>query len=309
MGAGEDSNITIEGSYVGGGKSTNLTADNDINILAGENKSTEDSRNSSSGWNAGVVASIGKETGFGVTAGANKGKGKSEGNETYYTNSIVGTDTGKTTIVSGGNTNIIGGEVYGKGVELDVGGDLTIASVQDRSDYHSDQKDASIQGTWMFGTGGSVSGSFNQSKIDANHQSVADQSGIFAGDDGFQVKVDGNTHLSGGVVVANEKAKLEGLNSFETGTITSNDLVNQSEYEGEGFGISGGYGYQNDGPNNPKGTNPTQTETVNLPDGSHSVNKNVGYGKDKDSKSSVTQSGIGVSLPSSAQFITRDFSD
>ena len=70
--------------------------------------------------------------------------------------------------------------------------------------------------------------------------------------------------------------------------------MNQSEYEGEGFGISGGYGYQNDGPNNPKGTNPTQTETVNLPDGSHSVNKNVGYGKDKDSKSSVTQSGIGT---------------
>src|SRR5699024_4308158 len=54
------------------------------------------------------------------------------------------------------------------------------------------------------------------------------------------------------------------------------------------------YGYQNDGPNNPKGTNPTQTETVNLPDGSHSVNTNVGFGKDKDSETSITQSGIGT---------------
>ena len=96
-------------------------------------------------------------------------------------------------------------------------------------------------------------------------------------------------------MVANDKAEKEGLNSFETGTITSNDLVNRSEYDGEGFGISGGYGYQNDGPNNPKGTNPTQTETVHVPDGSHSINKNVGYGKDKESESSITQSGIGTS--------------
>lgn len=59
------------------------------NILAGENKSTEDSKNSSSGWNAGVVFSLEKETGFGITVGANKGKGKSEGNETYYANSVV----------------------------------------------------------------------------------------------------------------------------------------------------------------------------------------------------------------------------
>ncbi|MDG9730372.1 hemagglutinin repeat-containing protein [Ignatzschineria sp. RMDPL8A] len=272
-----------------------MTADNDINIIAAESTSSEASKNSSSGWNAGVVAAIGSGgTGFGITAGANKGKGKGQGSGEYYTNSVVGTETGKTIIVSGGNTNIVGGEVYGKGVELDVGGDLTIVSTQNRSDYHSNQKDSSVQGAWMLGGGGSVSGSHSQSKIDANYQSVTDQSGIFAGDDGFQVKVEGNTHLSGGVIVANEKAELEGLNSFETGTITSNDLVNKSEYDGEGVGISGGYGYQNDGPNNPKGTNPTQTETVNLPDGSHSVNKNVGYGKDKESESSVTQSGIGT---------------
>src|SRR5699024_7658566 len=61
-GAGEDSNITIEGSYVGGGKSTNLTADNDINIIAAESTSSEASKNSSSGWNAGVVAAIDRKS-------------------------------------------------------------------------------------------------------------------------------------------------------------------------------------------------------------------------------------------------------
>ena len=136
-GAGEDSNIIIEGSYVGGGKSTNLTADNDINIIAAESTSSEASKNSSSGWNAGVVASIGSGgTGFGITAGANKGKGRGDGDDLYYTNSIVGTETGQTTIISGGNTNIMGGEVYGKGGELNVGGDLTIVSLQDQSTYH-----------------------------------------------------------------------------------------------------------------------------------------------------------------------------
>ncbi|MGN6876955.1 hypothetical protein ACTHUR_20880, partial [Neisseria sp. P0021.S007] len=48
------------------------------------------------------------------------------------------------------------------------------------------------------GYGASASGDYSQSKINAEHRSVSEQSGLFAGDDGFDVQVGGHTRLTGG---------------------------------------------------------------------------------------------------------------
>lgn len=73
----------------------------------------EESNNKSSGWNAGVT--ISNQTGLGVTAGGNLGKGKGNGTDTSYVNSHVGSKDSITTISSGNAANIIGGQIQGGG--------------------------------------------------------------------------------------------------------------------------------------------------------------------------------------------------
>jgi len=78
---------------------------------------TEESKNQSKGWNVGIAASYGPQRGAaGVTTGGNVGKGKSSGSETSYLTSQVGSEDSQTIIQSGNTTNIIGGQVQGKGV-------------------------------------------------------------------------------------------------------------------------------------------------------------------------------------------------
>ena len=66
-----------------------------------------------------------------------------------------------------------------------MGGDLNIESLQDTSQY--DSKQQSLGGSVTVGAGVSGSISAGKSKIDSDFASVTEQSGIKAGDGGFQV--------------------------------------------------------------------------------------------------------------------------
>ncbi|MDO8769378.1 MAG: hemagglutinin repeat-containing protein [Burkholderiaceae bacterium] len=235
-GAGQDSNLTIQGSAVEAGKSTLLFADNQVNILAARNTSSQNSSNSSSSASIGV--SFGAQTG--VTVSASKGAGQGNGSDTSYTNSRVtgGSDAGNTvSLISGGDTNLKGAVVAANTVKADVGGNLNIESLQDTSSYASSQKSAGGSITIGPVMGGSVSAS--KSSVNSNFQSVAEQSGIKAGDGGFQVDVKGNTDLKGGVIASTDKAVNEGNNSFTTGgTLTTSDIQNTASYSGKAVGIS-----------------------------------------------------------------------
>lgn len=202
-GAGDQSNINIVGSDVLGQQGTRLAADNNVNIKAAEQNHIEESKNESAGWNAGVTVS--NQTGFGVTAGGNLGKGKGNGTDTSYVNSHVGSKDSLTTITSGKTTNIIGGQVQGKGVHIEAD-NLNVESLQDKATYKSKQQNMSAQVSVGF-SGGSVSGSFSNSNVDANYASVNEQSGVFAGDDGYQIKVNKNTDLKGAIITSTQTAE------------------------------------------------------------------------------------------------------
>ena len=64
----------------------------------------------------------------------------------------------------------------------------------------------------------------SQSKINAEHRSVSEQSGLFAGDDGFDVQVGGHTRLTGGIITSGQSAEDEGKNRFQTATLTHSDI-------------------------------------------------------------------------------------
>ncbi|MCT9978147.1 hemagglutinin repeat-containing protein, partial [Acinetobacter sp. I-MWF] len=293
-GAGDKSNINIIGSDVVGMKGTNLAADHDVNIKAAEQKATEESGNKSAGWNAGVTVS--NQTGFGITAGGNLGKGKGNGTDTSYVNSHVGSKDSLTTISSGNATNIIGGQVQGKGVQIDAN-ELNIESLQDKASYKSKQQNISGQVSVGF-SGGSVSGSFSKSNVDAYYASVNEQSGVFAGDDGYQIKVNKNTDLKGAIITSTQAAEKLKNNSLDTSTLTHSDIRNVSEYDAKGISLGAGF---NAGKSDPKGGKQPDTvlSTPNKIDPHTSsitgVSKSIGFGLDSDKDSSVTKSGINTS--------------
>ena len=200
----------------------------------------------------------------------------------------IGSPAGKTTIRSGGDTTLKGAQLIGKGVQADTR-NLHIESVQDTETYQSKQQNAGAQVT--VGYGFSASGSYSQSKIRADHASVNEQSGIYAGEDGYQINVGNHTDLKGGIITSTQSAEDKGKNRFQTATLTHSDIQNHSRYEGESFGlgasvaVSGktlGQGAQN---------KPQDKHLTSVAD-KNSASSSVGYGSDSDSQSSITKSGI-----------------
>ena len=183
-GGGEQSNINITGSDVIGHAGTTLIADNHIKLQSAKHDGSEQSKNKSSGWNAGVAVQIGDGISLGITAGGSLGKGKGQGESTTHRHTHIGSTAGKTTIRSGGDTTLKGAQLIGKGVQADTR-NLHIESVQDTETYQSKQQNGNVQVT--VGYGFSASGSYSQSKVKADHASVTEQSGIYAGETQFSI--------------------------------------------------------------------------------------------------------------------------
>ncbi|MBB3262359.1 hypothetical protein F4827_005663 [Paraburkholderia bannensis] len=140
------------------------------------------------------------------------------------------------TILSGGDTNIIGANVNARQVNADVGGDLNIASVQDTMTSAAHQE--SSGGGFSVSQGG-ASGSFSSQHGDAsgNYAGVNEQAGVQAGDGGFNVNVKGNTDLKGATIASTADAA---NNNLSTGTLTFSDIQNSSSYNAHSGGIGGG---------------------------------------------------------------------
>uniref|UniRef100_UPI002609F6B2 two-partner secretion domain-containing protein n=1 Tax=Halomonas sp. TaxID=1486246 RepID=UPI002609F6B2 len=228
-GEGADSDLHIRGSEINAGGQANLAAEGDLLIESAENTSTleQDSRNHSGS----IGISIGQQTG--ITVAASVGRGEGEGDGLVHTNSLVKGDEG-VRFVSGGDTRLEGARLEAPQVQGEVGGDLTIASRQDTSDYESSSFQAGGSITIGPVSGGSLS--ISGQKVDAEYASVTEQSGIFTGDGGFQIDVEGNTDLIGGAIASTDKAVEEGRNRLDTASITTKDIVNQAEYDGQGIG-------------------------------------------------------------------------
>ncbi len=245
-GAGKESDINVIGSQVKADNNITFKAEDEINLMAAKNTETLNSKNKNSSASVGV--SVGTSSGLAVTASASKGKGKASGNDVTWTETHVEAGN-KVTLESGTNTNLIGAQVRGEQVVADVGtsgsGNLNIQSLQDTSTYQAKQKSAGISISVPIGAGsygGSVSAS--QSKINSDYASVNEQAGIFAGDEGFQVNVAGNTNLTGAVIASSEQAITDNKNTLTTETLTVSDIQNKAVYDAKGASATIGGGLQ-----------------------------------------------------------------
>ncbi|BBH12474.1 hemagglutinin repeat-containing protein [Chromobacterium haemolyticum] len=236
-GGGKDSNIDIVGSQLQAGRNATLKADNQVALQSAQDSSSLRGENSGSGWGVGIGASFG-QGGFsvGVTANANHSFGRESGDTVDQRHATV--NAGNTlTLQSGGDAVLKGAEARGREIVANVGGNLDIQSQQDLHQYHSSGK--SLGGSVTVGLGFSASGSYSQQKMDNDYASVQNQSGLKAGDGGFQVAVKGNTHLMGGVIASSDKAVADGKNSLSTGTLTVGDVQNHANYSGSSISLGG----------------------------------------------------------------------
>ncbi|MGN4062800.1 hemagglutinin repeat-containing protein, partial [Burkholderia gladioli] len=244
-GAGKDSNIDVIGSTISARNNAKLAAEGNVNLQAAENTSSQHSTNSGSSASAGVSFTVGDKSGIAFTAGVAGNRGNADGDSSTWTNTHVSAGN-ELAIQSGGDTNLKGAVASGKQVVADVGGNLNIESLQDKDHYDSKQQSAGISASVCappLCTGkSSVAGSVGQTKMNSDYASVIEQSGIKAGDGGFQVDVKGNTDLKGGVVASSDKAVQDNLNKLTTSTLTHSDIENHASYDASSIGLSGGYG-------------------------------------------------------------------
>ena len=180
-------------------------------------------------------------------------KGEVSANGTTFNESNV-TANKDLSFASGKDTNIKGGKLSGEKVTGNVGNDLNIESKQDKNSYKeknsyagfgvgidlsgknkndgiatTDEKDkvSNANKTGIFG-------SAIKSNIDSNYNSVTDQSGIYAGKEGFDIRVEDNTDLKGGIISSTADGD---KNKLSTGTLTFEDIQNKADYKAGGAGI------------------------------------------------------------------------
>ncbi|MET3391088.1 filamentous hemagglutinin [Variovorax sp. 1140] len=298
-GGGKDSNIRAVGSTIAAGNTVNMAADNDITLEASKNTSVTVGQNSSRGANVGVTFGAGAQNGFSIQLGVQSGKGSNNQNDTTYNATQV--SGGKAVNVSTGrNLTLDGATIEGNRVTADVGGDLKITTLQDVSVGQSLQSSGGFGVSLCippicYGAVASVSGSAAGAKADGIFISPAVQSGIKAGDGGFDVKVAGNTDLKGAVIESTQAAIDGKKNNFSTGgTLTMTDLQNVSQSSGSSYSVSGGLsvGYTT-APTAATETAPARDMTASWTGPSNRPSGAAGVGSySGNNQASVTKSGI-----------------
>ncbi|MDR8748323.1 tRNA nuclease CdiA-2 [Burkholderia multivorans] len=296
-GAGADSNINVIGSTVSAGNKALLAADGDVNLQAAQSTSSQHSTNSGSSASVGIAFTVGSQNGFSLNAGVAGNRGHADGDSTTWTNThVTAGDTLR--IQSGGDTNLKGAVASGKQVVADVGGNLNVESLQDKDHYDSKQQSAGVSVSvcvppFCYGGSSGAAASFSQQKMHSDYAAVGEQSGIKAGDGGFQTNVKGNTDLKGGVIASSDKAVRDGANSLTTAALTHSDIENHASYDASSIGLSGGVGGQigKDQKGTATNVNPVAGTTLPKGDGGLQVASPVALSASGDANT-ATKSGI-----------------
>ncbi|UDM18747.1 hemagglutinin repeat-containing protein [Vogesella sp. XCS3] len=233
-GVANTGDLAVIGSSI---KAQNVTLDaaRDITLQSAHNRSDTTGSNSSSGAAIGVSVGVGSgKAGISVFANANRASGKENGDTDSYTETNIA--AGQTlTLRSGRDTALTGAQASGDSIAAKVGRNLTLSSQQDQDHYASQQRSISAGGSVaIIGTGGGVNASLSRQRIDSQYQSVAEQSGLYAGQGGFNVQVGGHTQLNGAVIASTASPE---HNQLSTATLGWQDLQNRAEYRVESQSI------------------------------------------------------------------------
>ena len=230
--------IEMKGSQVIG-NNVSMNAGENITLNAAENRSTSDTKQSSKSSQAGMNFA---PTGNSFYANASKGQGNETEETLIHTGSQV-IARKDLMMESGEDTTLRGSNAYGDKVTMKVGGTLTIESVQDKDNYtsHNESKGMGLStGTSKTTNGhGGLTVGTSEGNTDSTYESVTNQAGITASNQGYDISVKANTYLKGGLIDSNAS---KDKNTITTGTLTWEDVENKADYkataDGRNYGAS-----------------------------------------------------------------------
>ena len=215
------------------GESVELDASRNLSLQAGTNTTTITDKYDNKGWSIGANLSVNGGGLLGIDANYNKANENGTTVKTTHLGTVV--QGNKVITNSGADTAIVGSKVYGDSIQSQIGGNLTIKSLQDSETYRGEKKNVgfsiSTNGTKL----GGVSAEYSKGKMTSDYSSVTEQAGLYAGSEGFDITTKGNTTLEGAVI--DSKATAD-KNKLSTNSLTVKDIKNKAEYKSSNTGLS-----------------------------------------------------------------------
>ena len=244
--------LTVKGSAVIG-NDVSLSAKGNVRLEAGENTSVTTTENKFS--SASIGASFAPSGLTDISISANKGNGDSKEAVTSYSPALVSAKN-NLSLSSGKDMDIVGSKAQGEKITAKVGGNLNIETLQEKETYEEDNHATGFGVSWNVNqtkkettdangntkietlrsfSKPTFSGSWNKGNIDSHYRSARDQAGFFAGSKGFDIYVEKNTDLKGGVIASNATPD---KNHLSTGTLSFSDLKNEADYSAKSIGAA-----------------------------------------------------------------------
>jgi hypothetical protein len=215
------------------GESVELDASRNLSLQAGTNTTTITDKYDNKGWSIGANLSVNGGGLLGIDANYNKANENGTTVKTTHLGTVV--QGNKVITNSGADTAIVGSKVYGDSIQSQIGGNLTIKSLQDSETYRGEKKNVgfsiSTNGTKL----GGVSAEYSKGKMTSDYASVTEQAGLYAGTEGFNIITKGNTTLEGAVI--DSKATAD-KNKLLTNSLIVKDIKNKAEYKSSNTGLS-----------------------------------------------------------------------
>ncbi|WP_049721647.1 hemagglutinin repeat-containing protein [Gilvimarinus polysaccharolyticus] len=268
-----DTTVTNSGSVLNAGGNLNVTAEDELTVtgsdmnatniaLAGHNvtinasEGLEDSSSDSEHLSAGAGVNFGSD-GIGFTASMAMGESELDSTTTTRQNSHI-TATDNLSITSANDTTIEGGNLHGAEVDMNVGNNLTVASVQDIGTVEGSQWDVSASITVGAGVSGGASVGYGETE--GSSAWVSEQTSII-GSDSVNINVGGHTQIDGALIAnIDENGEDQGNLVLDTGTIGFSDIEDHDEFES--FYLNVGFSTGGDsGANSNTGASPDEGST------------------------------------------------
>ncbi len=243
--ASNNKDIKIEGSA--------LLANNDVNLTAGNNIDIIASNNNSSFKNVGGSLSLDIALyGAGYSVGGELHGAKNSNNS--YNNSVINADN-NVNIATGNNTSIKGANIEAKNdLAMNIGGNLDVQSLQNTS------KERSFAVGVGYGTmNGGQSYSANVGYSKGDRKWVDDQTTLIGGNS-VDIAVANNTNLVGAVIANKKEDGTDGGNlTLATNTLTYSNI--QDKDKARSFSVSGSYSAQGSANDNNRQSQRSQSST------------------------------------------------
>ncbi|PIT39383.1 hemagglutinin repeat-containing protein [Snodgrassella alvi] len=237
-----EGDIHLQNTQVSAKDNINLNSARDILLEAGQNRQKADGKNSSVGMSVGVGASIGAQTGVYIYGEVGASSGSNHLDAKTYSQTTLQSD--KLNIISKGDTTLLGAQATANSINADIGGKLSIISPQDKIDQVIKNSGASLHVQGGLGSVWEASGNFSSSNASGHLNGVNQQSGLFAGKDGYHIKAD-SVDLQGGAIGSTADKE---HNQLTTNSLTFKDIENHSDFHASNASIGGGFSGDGPGP-------------------------------------------------------------